>query len=357
MNVTRIVLKDFRSYESLEIEFGDKTNLILGPNAAGKSNLAEAIYYLSAARSWRSSDDDSLIAEGKESAYIEARIHEGSLRRTVSIEIGKDQKRVRINGKPVARLSELTELVNVLVFSPSDVSLFRDSPSDRRAFLDASLSKQDPRYLKSLSKAHSLLRERNLLLKQENPDRDLLWAYARQLAEVSEIIVRQREAYCESINSVLPMVLEKITGEPSDCRITYKPFLKPGPKFVERAESLYRDKLEDDLFKKSTGIGIHREDFSLRYKGKDVAQYGSQGENRICALALKLAPYYLVKDEARKPICVLDDVASELDAARVANLMKIVQEDLGQTFVTATELRLEGASIVDVADHNATRRN
>lgn len=357
MIVQSIKLARFRSYDEANVEFDEKTNFLIGSNAAGKTNLAEAVYYLSGARSWRTSEDEALIARGAESAYIEARIREGELRRTIAIEIGKGQKRVRVNGKPLGKLSELTELVNVLVFSPGDVTLFQGSPAERRAFLDASLSKEDRSYLKLLSKAHALLRERNLALKRETPDRDLVQTYARQLAMVYEPIVKKREAYCERLNAVLPGILSKITGQEVSCSISYRPFLKPGSRFGERAMAIAEERLQDDLLRKTTGWGIHREDFAFRYDGKDVALYGSQGENRICALALKIAPYYLIDNPARKPVCVLDDVASELDDKKVANLMRLVQEDLGQVIITATSIQFDGASVIEVSDHKATRRN
>ena len=358
MKIDRLTLKDFRSYESCEISFGDKANLIVGSNGVGKTNLAEAIYYLSMARSWRTSEDDTLVTNGKYNARLEAKVVEGALRRTISVDIDRDAKRVKVNGKPVAKLSDLTELINVLVFSPDDVNIFRGAPADRRSYLDASISKENRDYLKLLTQAHNVLRQRNLLLKSMSPNRMLLMTYADQLSALAEPIVNARKAYCDRLNAVLPEILSKIAGKPLQGEIIYKPFVAPGENFRKRAFRIYDSRLNDDIFRKTTGVGIQREDFVFHFEGKEIGEFGSQGENRIAALALKIAPYYLIDKEDRKPICVLDDVTSELDADRVANLLKLVQNELGQTFITATEpIDIPGAVIIDVADHKATRRN
>ena len=356
MILHRLSLRNFRTYERVDLTFEPKINLILGDNAAGKTNLAEAIQFISLARSWRTNEGATLIRTGKEAAYIQAQLSEGELRRTVEIELCKEGKRITINGKPAKRLSELFQIANVIVFAPDDVSLFQKSPADRRTFLDVSLSKHSSDYFSLVSRYNKLLKERNALLKQINPDRSLLDILTEQMIQTSEIIVRYRTMYITSLNAVLPKILEKLYGEKSTGSLVYRPFARDDGRFLERARKAYRDALESDLIHKSTSVGVHREDFSFLLNGKNVADYGSQGENRMAALALKLSPFYLIESEEKKPICVLDDVTSELDAVHVSRLLSLLR-DLGQTFVTATHLTIDGATIIDVADHNATRRN
>ncbi len=356
MILQRLVLKDFRSYPSLDIEFGERENLILGSTGSGKTNLAEAGYFLSLARSWRTSEDADLIRDGSLEGSVRAYVKEGNLRREILIVLGPDGKRVFLNGKPIGRISELAKLVNVVLFAPSDVTLFQGPPSQRRDFLDVSLSKVSADYLGLIGRYNRLLKQRNALLKQPSPDMTLLEVVTDQLVQVAEPIVRYRTMYVTSLSGVLPKVLGRLRGANAPCELVYRSFVKDDGSFAERARKAYSDALESDLLHKSTSVGTHREDFSLRIGGRDIASRGSQGENRMAALALKLSPFFLVEEEAKKPICVLDDVTSELDANHVARLLSLLKE-LGQSFLTATQLKLEGASLIEVADHTAARRN
>ena len=356
MILERLVLTNFRSYASLDLEFGEGANLILGSNASGKTNLAEAVYFLSLARSWRTQEEKNLIRFGSEACSIRAYVREGELHREILIELSEEGKRIFLNGKPVRRLSELSRITNVLLFTPSDVRLFKGPPGERRNFLDVSLSKRSNDYLALIGRHATLLKSRNALLKEGGRNRELLEVITEQLIEVQEPIVRYRTMYVTSLNAVLPGVLKDLRGETSACSLVYRPFVRDDGSFKQRAQKAYQDALEGDLLHKSTSIGTHREDFSLKYNGKDVAEFGSQGENRMAALALKLSPFFLIEEPEKKPICVLDDVTSELDAENQARLLAYL-EKLGQSFLTATDLSLRGASVYEVADHKAIRRN
>ncbi len=356
MILTDLALSHWRGYEKLELSFGKGLIVILGPNGAGKTNLAEAIGYISLARSWRTSDDRLLIGDGQESATIFARIEEGERKRLLEIALGKQLKRVSINGKPCRRLSELKDFANVITFCPEDAGLFLGSPSVRRSVVDVALSKEDEAYFSLISMASKLLKERNLALKAPRIDERLLGVLTDQLAEVEAPIIEKRSSYCERLNSVLPSILASLRGVTTACRLVYRPFVKEGEALRERARNAHEQAYEADCLHHSTGNGVHREDFRFEFEGKDVALYGSQGENRICALALKLAPYFLVEEERKKPIVVLDDVTSELDPGHRNNLLNLLK-GFSQVFLTATDLEVEGASIIDVASHKATRRN
>jgi len=355
MILTHLGLRDFRNYPVLSLDPGSGLNLILGDNAAGKSNLAEAVHYLSLARSWRTQEDRLLIRDHAESALIQASIQEGGLTRQIEIEIAKNHKRITVNGKNVRRLSELSKLVNVIVFAPNDVSLFLNSPGERRNFLDVALGKQSLDYFSLISRYNRLLQERNAALKRLRPDRGIVAVLTKQMIEVAEPLVKLRHMYVNEINRVLPDLVGRLRGEPSKASIVYRPFVKDDDEFAQAAEKAFGEALENDLLHRSTSVGPHREDFSFRLNGKNVAEYGSQGENRLAVFALKIAPYFLIEDEAKKPICVLDDVTSELDGAHQKNLLEFVKT-LSQVFLTATKLDIEGASIIDVSANKAIRR-
>jgi DNA replication and repair protein RecF len=356
MILTHLELRNFRSYAETSLDFGDRLNLILGPNAAGKSNLAEAIHYLSLARSWRTPDDRLLIKDGCESALLQATVQEGGLTRQIEIEIAKGHKRISLNGKPVHRISELSKLVNVIVFAPSDVGLFVNSPGERRNFLDVALCKQSLDYFNLIGRYNRLLAERNAALKRQHVDLKVVDVLTSQMIEVAEPLVKFRHLYVNELNRVLPDLIVQLRGPGSEASIVYHPFVKDDSHFAESAQNAFKEALESDLLHRSTSLGPHREDFLFRLNGKNVADYGSQGENRLAVLALKLAPFFLIEDEGKKPICVLDDATSELDAPHQKALLDFTK-GLQQVFITATQLDIEGASIIDVSANKAIRRN
>lgn len=355
MILNHIELRNFRSYDKLSLDLSSGLNLITGENAVGKTNLAEAVYYLSLARSWRTLDDKNLIKNGNEFALIKACVKEGELNREIEIRIENNSKKIKINGNVARRLSDLSKLVNVIVFSPNDTRLFRSSPSERRNFLDVAISKQHEEYLLLLGKHSKLLKERNALLKEDSPDLDLLDILTKQMVDVSKPIVDYRSNYISSLNFLLPSFLERLRGDKKRCSLVYRPFVKPDDNFIDLAKKSYLDSLENDLSHHQTSVGIHREDFSFKMDGLDIGFYGSQGENRLASLAIKLIPYLLIEKEEKKPICVLDDVTSELDSNHVDRLIDIVK-GFSQVFITATKLEIEGASTIEVTANNAKRR-
>lgn len=355
MILDHIRLRNFRTYDDLDLHLSSGLNLVLGENAAGKTNLVEAVQYLSLARSWRTSDDKTLIKEGKPFASIDVSISEGDLKREIEVQIDKNAKRIKINGKNVSRLSDLSKVVNVITFSPNDVKLFSESPSERRSFLDIAISKQSSDYFTLICRYNKLLKERNTLLKQDHVDKDLLQVITEQMIEASWPIMRYRMMYIASSNEIMPGLLNRLRGDSKASELVYKPFVRPDGQFTENARKAFASSLENDLAHRLTSVGPHREDFSFKFDGKDIAAYGSQGENRMAVLALKLVPYLLIENEDKKPICVLDDVASELDENHIKRLIDIVK-DFKQVFITATNLKIEGASIIEVVANNATRR-
>lgn len=356
MIIRKLVLRDFRSYGSADVDFEKGINVVVGDNAEGKTNIVEAIHYLSLARSFRTSEDDDLIKEGSQLAVIEAEVVEGLTKKKINVMLTSSGKKVMCNNKVVSRLSELSELVNVIVFEPPRVLLFKESPKARRDFLDISLSKQSSIYLEIITKYERALRERNELLKSEKPNLTQLGAITDILIEIAEKIVRYREMYVEQVNKVLSKIVTSIRGEKEVARIKYQPFVRADTDYQTNAKSAFSKALDGDLRKKVTSIGPHREDFKMSLNGRDVAKYGSQGENRVLALALTLSPYFLIEDKDKRPIVVLDDVMSELDAENQERLLTFLTK-FEQVFITSTSFEVANAVVYEVKNHKIARRN
>ena len=174
MIIKKLSLQNYRNHASKQFEFKPGINVILGENAAGKTNIVEAIYYLSLARSFRGVEDEDLIRYGQESAYINAKIDVGNYSREISTTISKSGREIVINGKPIERISDLAKTINIILFEPQDVLLFKGPPKERRNFLDISLVKHTESYLSALSRYNKVLKDRNEVLKQDKIDQTLL---------------------------------------------------------------------------------------------------------------------------------------------------------------------------------------
>ena len=343
MIIKTLTLKNFRNHPFVSYDFAPGLNILTGSNAVGKTNIAEAIYYLSIARSFRTSEDVELIQNGKDKGEIYAVCAEGELTRKIRIVFSEAGRQIFINGKAITKLSELSNCMNVLLFEPRDVSMFRGSPKTRRNFLDISLSKKSQPYLDYITRYNKVLKERNELLKSDKIDPVLLETTTEMLVKLSGPIVSYRQMYVKDINDILIKITRALTGVEGKLEIIYKPFIEYTKDFQKDAMDAFKRAEERDLSSKATTIGIHREDFSISLNGRDIGKFGSQGENRIVALALKLSPYFLIDDKDKRPVIVLDDVMSELDLTHRQRLIEFVKK-FEQVFITATRLEVKGAS-------------
>lgn len=337
MNITKFYVKNFRSHSSKQFNFVKGVNVLVGDNGAGKTNIVEAIYYLSLARSFRGVEEEDLIKKESDLAEIDATVVQGNISRQIKILITRNGRKIFINDKPINKISELANSVNVIVFEPKDVLMFRGLPKVRRNFLDISLSKKSPVYLEYISRYEKLLKKRNDILKSGDVDMTLLEANTELLIKASETVVNYRLAYMKDINDILNKIVRALAHEDVKIDVVYKPYVTPNQNFYQQAKNAYKRALESDLKNKATTIGVHREDFYINLNGREIGTFGSQGENRLVALALKLTPYFLIEDEDKKPIVVLDDVMSELDSVHQKRLLEFIQK-FDQVFITTTKL-------------------
>ena len=340
MYVKKITLRNFRNHEKATFEFVQGLNVISGENCSGKTSLVEAIHYLSIGRSFRTQDENDLINIKSSDALIEAEIIRGKLKDVVRVVFTKDGRKVFINSKPIARMSEMAKLVNVALFEPSDVNLFKGSPRERRNFLDVAIAKKYHAYLSYISSYEKLLRERNAILKQDVVDKVLLETTTEMMVRLSGPIISFRRQYIQDINNILNKIICALTHRRMHVKIIYKPFVDYDSNFETNALEAFKRALDGDLKRKATSIGVHREDFSMSLNDEDIAVFGSQGENRLAAIALKITPYFLIEEKEKRPIIVLDDVLSELDSQHQQKLIEFANK-LEQVFITTTKTKIE----------------
>ncbi len=347
MIIQKITLRNYRNYANLDLTFSSKLNIIVGENGVGKTNIVEAIQFLSLARSFRTKDSEDLIKEGTHFASIEARVMENDIKKDIVAIITPNSKKIMCNGKQIKKISELSELVNVIVFEPKDSLMFNDTPLVRRNYLDVNLSKKSPIYLTNLMRYEGLLRERNKILKLDEVDMTALDIVTDQIIDISKEIVKEREEYVLALNNIVSKIIAQIKGQKEEAFIKYQPFVQNDENFVKNAKRKYLDSLDSDLKHKATGVGIHREDYQMYLNGNDISTFGSQGENRLAVIALKIAPYFLIEEKEKRPIIVLDDVMSELDARHKIRLVEFINK-LEQVFVTSTSTNVKTASVYEV---------
>lgn len=355
MIIKKLALINFRNFKKLETEFEEKVNIITGNNGAGKTNLVEAIYYLSLARSFREVNNIDLINKGNKNAIIRASVSRDDILTDVAILITPTAHKILVNGKVVRKLSSLLKLVNVVVFEPKDSFIFRGSPSIRRNFLDLTLVKKYPEYLEILSGYDKLLKERNQLLKNEEVDLLALDVITDKMSEYALKIILYRHKLCSEINEIISKVVNHIKGVNDSLEVVYQPFIDTIDLSKDKIVECFRKNTASDIKKKVTSIGVQREDFQMLLNGKDVATTGSQGENRLAAIALKLVPYFLIKEKEDRPIVIMDDVMSELDAIHQKRLFEFLQK-LGQVFVTETKINQPNTTIYHIENNQLLRR-
>lgn len=328
MWLEKIKLKNFRNYDTLEMIFEKGINYLIGSNGVGKTNLIEAIYYISNLGSFRISDDKTLIKDFKGEFLIEAVVDNLKYKLLVN----KDSKLLSIDGIIYKKYREYLGNVNVIEFCPEEVYLFKDFPKDRRRFLDKEISKIDRVYLNQIIIYNKLLKQRNELLKSSDNYKDeLLDVLDDKLSEIQVYIIETRRTFLKKIENI-------INGFETTINSLYKFSMSYECCFdkvnKEEIRKKYRETLYKDKDKMITSLGIHKDDFKIYINNNDVSSFGSQGEQRFIVLLVKLALVVLVKDQRGSwPILVLDDVFSELDGSRKKEIYEIIK-NFDQVFIT-----------------------
>lgn len=334
MIIKKIYLENFRNYEAQEINLDDNINVFYGNNAQGKTNILEALYFCAFGRSFRTHKDAELINFEKDTAKIDVKFEKNERERNITINLNKnDKKKIELNGVKINKNSELLGNMNLVIFSPDDIVIMKESPASRRKFLDILISQLRPNYAHILGEYNKVLEQRNAMLKSKNIDTIEVWN--EQLANFAEKIYDYRKEYIEKLQKNIEVIAPKLTNEKEILRISYKTKYENKEKYIR----LLSNTLPNDLFKGYTGNGIHRDDFELFVNEKELNIYGSQGQHRTAILALKFAEMEIIKDEVcENPILLLDDITSELDIERINLIFEKIREY--QVLITCTDANI-----------------
>lgn len=336
MYIQSLELKNYRNYDRLIIEFSSGTNILYGDNAQGKTNILEAVYLGATTKSHRGSKDKEIIRFGENESHIRIHLMKQDIGHQIDMHLKKSRtKGVAIDRIPIKRSSDLLGFVPVIFFSPEDLSIIKNGPSERRKFLDIELSQLEKMYLHQLSSYNKVMAQRNNLLKQLVYQRELLDtldSWDLQLVKYGSEVIRYRRKFIEDLNEIIREIHKNLTGKKEkivlkyDYSVNYDEFL-----------TVLQRKREIDLKYASTGAGPHRDDIEFLVNGIDIRRFGSQGQQRTAALSLKLAQIELVKRQTGEtPILLLDDVLSELDSSRKNYLLDSIKDI--QTLITCTGL-------------------
>ncbi|MBO4214278.1 MAG: DNA replication/repair protein RecF [Lachnospiraceae bacterium] len=336
MIVKKIELLNYRNYEYLNIDFNSGINILYGDNAQGKTNILEALYMSGTSKSHKNAKDKETIRFGQEEAHIKTIVIKNSIEYKIDIHLKAHKlKGIAINGVPIKKATELFGVLNIIFFSPEDLNIIKEGPSERRRFIDMELCQLDKVYLHNLTSYNKALTQRNKLLKDiiDKPSlKDTLDSWDEQLIRYGTEIINRRKKFIDDLNEVIFLIHKKLSGNKEELTITYEPDVT-----VNNYKSALADARKKDERFLTTSVGPHRDDMAFLIKNVDLRKYGSQGQQRTAALSLKLSEIELVKSIIKdEPVLLLDDVLSELDKNRQNQLLGSL--DKTQTIITCTGL-------------------
>lgn len=334
MKIESLKLQNFRNYENLDLALDPGTNIFYGENAQGKTNILEAVYVCGTTKSHRASRDSEMIRFGQEEAHIRMNIVRREIPARIDMHLRKNgRKGIAVNMVPIRKAAELIGLGSFVFFSPEDLNIIKNGPSERRRFMDMELCQISGVYVQSLSNYHHVLMQRNKLLKEISyrPDlRKTLDVWDAQLVRYAGPVIRMREQFADQLNDLVKEIHSDLSGGKEFLSVEYDRNVS-----VDQFQKALEENREKDLILKTTGEGPHRDDLIIRIDGIDVRKFGSQGQQRTAALSLKLAEIELMKRASGDvPVLLLDDVLSELDKYRQHFLLERI--DQIQTLITCT---------------------
>lgn len=355
MRCQSLRLIQIRSFQDKTIEPSENLTLITGPNGSGKTNLMEALYYASAGKSFRTSNDGELIRLGEKEGTILLTFTVHHVDQEIKIRLSRENgKKIFINDTPIKR-KELVGLFRTVLFTPDELQLIKGAPQLRRRFLDMEISQVSPRYYEEILRYTRAVQQRNAELKNaqfsgKKPDLDL---WDMQIAKGACYIVRKRLETISKMNETVPEMEKILTGNKEKLEIRYLQQGSETPRFdMEWYLEQLSSRREEDARFCHTSIGPHRDDCLFLMNDLDISAYGSQGQQRTAILSMKMSEMEFVRRETGEyPVLLLDDIGSELDGARKKALLDFLMKNQVQTIVTGTEILSDGGKIIDLGNN------
>ncbi|WP_413628026.1 DNA replication/repair protein RecF [Fructilactobacillus vespulae] len=347
MQVNELKLRNFRNYDEADVQFSPGVNVLIGQNAQGKTNLLEAIYVLALTRSHRANGNRDLIKWEDKVARIWGVVQRSAGKTQLELTLSQKGKQAKVNHIEQAKLSSYIGQLNIILFAPEDLKIVKGSPQIRRRFMDIEFGQMSNKYLYNISQYRRILKQRNIYLRQLHfkKAKDLVYldVLSEQLATFAAEIIYQRVQLLGKLQAWSQKIHSEISQQQETLKFKYMTSLKR--ENLGSPEQIYQILLEKfkanhekEVHQGTTIFGPHRDDLRFSVNGKDVAQFGSQGQQRTAALATKLAEIDLMKEETGEyPVLLLDDVLSELDESRQTHLLTDIQDKV-QTFLTTTSL-------------------
>jgi DNA replication and repair protein RecF len=334
VHLAHLRLRDFRNYARLDVDFAPGFHLLLGNNAQGKTNVLEAIYLLATLRSFRGVGGAQMVRHSQKGYFVGANVV-GQGTRDIKIYWSPTERRLVLDSRPVRKLTDYLGVLRVVVFCTEDLQLIKGTSRMRRRFLDLLLSQTHRGYLSLLQRYTLALRSRNALLRQKALDEAALDGFSRELVAAGEQLIQRRRELAPKLSPLVRLAYRRIAHDAEELRLDYQPGVKRDFA-VELAQSRTRERTY-----RTTLVGPHRDDVLLTLNDRSAAQYGSEGQKRTLAIALKMAQAeYLAGIHGSPPVLLIDDVMGELDAKRRAGFLPLLDaahRGQGQVFMTCTE--------------------
>lgn len=344
MYIESIYLKNFRNYEEQSIKLCPGINIFFGDNAQGKTNVLESIYLTSMGKSHRTQKYNEMIKWDKDQCRVLNEYSKEGIEGSIDFFIKRNKKKqIKINGIKIDKLSEIIGRINSIMFSPDHMRIVKEGPSERRKFIDAILSQAKPKYYYNLIQYLKVLDQRNNLLSDDKKRKELIktldiWDY--QLIDFGSKIIRDRFIFIKNIGNVAAAINNQLSGGKENLELRYKPSVRIESFEMSDIEEAFTRILMEaratDIMRGITNYGPHRDELILSINGKELRNYGSQGQQRSALLSLKLAETSFIKEETGTvPVLLLDDVFSELDINRQNYLLYYIKDM--QVVLTCTD--------------------
>lgn len=349
MYLKSLKIVNFRNIKDINIDLNKNINIFIGKNAQGKTSILESIYVLSLTKSFKTTENNELINKNALFSKISGNFKVGNIKKQLEVVLSKDNKVFRVNKVLEKRVSSYVSLINIIIFTPDDLEIIKNSPNIRRKMLNIELCQLYSNYLVKLNEYNKILKMRNEYIRNYymHIDYSYLDIITDNLIDRAILVMRYREEFLKAINERIGEVFYKIM-KIDGLRVNYDkslPFLDK-----EQLRSFYRNNYENDCYRKTTVYGPHRDDFSFYLGDDNLKFFGSQGQQRVAVLAFKLSEVFLFKEvRGSYPIVLFDDIFSELDIEKRKNLLKFIKSDI-QFIITTTDLNNISSKIVEKAN-------